>query len=461
MAALSVVFDNQLEFSDIVTTIEAPKEDEVEGSGVRSEESQTMLQGVVAPLVSICGITYDFQQIHTLELRCDDRLPSITLVVLDDERYLSNISKPGRDNEIRVQILPPFDEAYKKINLTFFIDSISIQGNKVRVSGKYKVPDLYSSRLASFGEVNTYDLFKQIAQECKLGFVSNCESNDIDKRFVYANNTSYLDLMNKQIMTSGDQTNVYDYWIDLWNNINLANVHERYYAVDKDEDMLVWVQKGFTNNISRGDRIETVQQALILNNSAQEMSPLHLIDYKVITDSGKATRGGTDQVYTYYKNGEVVDTLVQDGNVKRDVFVKYVYLGENIGDFDYLAARSIRSSFLDIIHCNKLNVVMDFPNLAVMRGHQCKVVWYDNNMNTKNDMKNVGSDGETNINIDPQDEEMNDPNAYVINKQISGQYLIDAVVIKYELGNWKQTLTLIRPQDDQNKVYDLEGNGNR
>ena len=459
MAAISVVFDNQLEFSDIITTLQAPKEDEIDGTGMRTEEAQTMLQGVCAPLLSICGVVFDFQQIHTMELRCDGRTPSIYLVVRDDEHILGNLSKPGRDNEIRLQILPPFDEAYKKINLTFFIDSISVLGSQVRVSGRYKVPDLYSSRLMSFGEINTYDFFKQVAADCKLGFASNCESNDIDKRYIYANNISYLDLMNKQIATSGDQTNIYDYWIDLWNNINLANIYERYNTQDTDEDMLVWIQKGFTNDISRSDKIEPIQQALVLNNSNSEMGPLKLISYNLITNSGKAMRSGTDQVYSYYKNGEVIDTLVQDGNVKKDIFTSYVYLGENIGSFDYLVSRSIRSSFFDIIRCNKLEVVMSFPNLAIMRGHQCKVVWYDNDFSTKIDQKNIKSEAETNIPLNTQEEELSEPNAQVINKQISGQYLIDAVVIRYDMGNWKQTLTLIRPQDKQNKVYEFQTNG--
>ena len=95
---------------------------------------------------------------------------------------------------------------------------------------------------------------------------------------------------------------------------------------------------------------------------------------------------------------------------------------------------------------------MSFPNLAIMRGHQCKVVWYDNDFSTKIDQKNIKSEAETNIPLNTQEEELSEPNAQVINKQISGQYLIDAVVIRYDMGNWKQTLTLIRPQDKQNKV---------
>ena len=92
MAAISVVFDNQLEFSDIITTLQAPKEDEIDGTGMRTEEAQTMLQGVCAPLLSICGVVFDFQQIHTMELRCDGRTPSIYLVVRDDEHILGNLS---------------------------------------------------------------------------------------------------------------------------------------------------------------------------------------------------------------------------------------------------------------------------------------------------------------------------------------------------------------------------------
>lgn len=456
MSVLSVKFDNNLELSDIKIPLKAAQDDEVgDNNGNKLALAQTMIQGVCIPIIAIGSIVFEIEQILELTLYNVDHLPSLRAVLEDSKHSLGDLEIPGRDNEIRLQILPPFENAYKKINLTFFIDSINIKGNEVTISGKYKVPDLYSSRFISFGEINTYDLFEQIASECKLGFVTNCETNDIDKRYVYANNSSYNTLMNKQIRQSGSVDLVYDYWIDLWNNINLANIYERYHTKDADEDMLIWQQKGYPIHTQANDPIEPIQTIAMINNNPNETGPLYASNYNIITNSGQATRTGTDQVYTYYKNGEILDTLVQDGNVKRDIFTRYEYLGEIIGDFDYLIAKSIRQSFLNIINCNKIEVTIDFPSLALMRGHQCLFTWYDNNFSAKNSMR-MYEEPETNIPIESQESSLEEADSFIVNKQISGQYLISGVVINYNRGNWKQKLTLIRPQDEMHKYIQRE-----
>ncbi len=457
MSVITVNFDNELEFKDIVTPLMGPQDSEVgENNGNMFDTAQTMIQGVCVPILSVCGIVFGIEHIISLTLYNNDHLPSLRAVIDDREQLLGNISFPGRDNEIRLQILPPFENAYKKINLNFFIDSIKVNGSEVLVTGKYKVNELYNSRLECMGEMNTYDLFEYIAHQCKIGFASNCESSDIDKRYIYANNVSYNYLMNKQIKLSGSADRVYDYWIDLWNNINLADIKERYTSQDPDEEMQVWVQSGWQVHTQKDDPLKPIQQLALLNNNPNETSPLHVRSYKIITNTGNSTSVGTDQVYTYYKNGEIVDTLVQDSAVKKDVFLKYVYLGENIGDFDYLIAENVRKSFLNIMNCSQLEVTLDFPCLALMRGHQCKFIWYENNLSTKNDTKLL-EDVDTNIELPNRtEEEINETDSFIINKQISGQYLIVGVVINYERGNWTQKLTLVRPQDKQNKLLNDE-----
>lgn len=455
MSVLTVKFDHNLTLSDIEIPLKAPQDSEVgENNGTMTAEAQTMIQGVCTPILAINNIVFEIEQILELTLYNNDRLPSIRAVVNDSEHMLGDLELPGRDNEIRLQILPPFDNAYKKINLVFFIDSIRVNGSNILVTGKYKVNDLYSSRFSSFGEINTYDLFQTIAHECKLGFATNCESNDIDKRFVYANNSSYVTLMNKQIKQSGDETLVYDYWVDLWNNINLANIYERYNTKDPDEEMLVWLQKGYPVHTQKDDPIEPEQQIALINNNPIETGPLKASAYNVITNSGKATVRGTDQVYTYYKDGQVIDTLVQDGSVKEDIFTRYEYLGENIGDFDYLAARSIRKSFIDIVTCNCVEVTVNFPCLSLMRGHQCLFTWYENNYTTKTNLQYM-NDIDSELPVNDQDL-VSDPDSYIVNKQISGQYLIYGVVIDYNRGKWQQKLTLVRPQDQVHKYINAE-----
>ena len=217
MGVISLVFDNQLQQTPIEVPLHAPHTDDGDNT---TEVDQVMVHGVCTPVVSVCGVVFDFNEVIKMTLYDNDRLPSLELLINDKQQLLNGVSNPKSDNEVRLQILPPFDDAYKKVDLTFYIKDIDIKGTRVSISAIYKIPDLYISRLKSFGELDTYNLFKEIASECKLGFASNCEENDADKRFIYCNNISYEDLMNREIRMSNDIDNIHDYWVDIWNNIN-------------------------------------------------------------------------------------------------------------------------------------------------------------------------------------------------------------------------------------------------
>ena len=464
MSIISVVFDNQLEQSPIEVPLEGPTQEQV-GDDLeviqQSTAVQTMIHGVCTPLFKICSKVFHFDEVELLTLDNTGVLPSIAVTVIDRERYLSSLDAPSTDNEIRLQILPPFDNAYKKIDLTFKIEDIHVMGDKVRVTGKYKNADLDCDRLESYGEINTYDLFKKIATDTKLGFASNVSSNDDDKRYIYSNNISYLDLMREEISNSGTPTKILDYWIDLWNNINLADIYERYNAIDSNEDLKVWVVSGPPEKTDQSEIPATEPEyveAIINNSFAMRNSQLYTDKYDLMTSSN--INKGTDKVYTIYKDKDIIDTLIQDGNTHKDVYTKYFYLGENIGEYEYLMSQVFRSSFIQFMNSVKLDVHLKFPLLGLMRGHKVRFAWYELNEMTKNTLSEIkkGLDVDVSSNDSELDSEteddktaITDPDRMIINKQISGQYLITSTTLKYDRSSgWDYKLTLVRPRQQQN-----------
>lgn len=461
MSVINVVFDNQLEQTPIEVPLEGPTQEEVGDELAVLQQSttvQTLVHGVCTPIFKICSKVFRFDEVELLTLDNTGVLPSIVVTVVDRDKHLINLDAPSTDNELRLQILPPFDNAYKKIDLTFKIEDIHVMGDKVRVVGKYKNADLDNDRLESYGEINTYDLFNKIATDTRLGFASNISSSD-DKRFIYSYNNNYLDLMREEISNSGTPTTILDYWIDLWNNINLVDIYERYNAIDPNEDLKVWIVNGVPSKNDSSSIIEPIQVDAIINNSfAMRNSQLYTEKYDLITNSD--LRRGTDKVYTIYKEGDVIDTLVQDGDTHKDVYTKFFYLGENIGEYEYLLSQSLRSSFLQFMNSVKLDVHLKFPLLGLMRGHKVRFAWFELNPTAKKTLlevkKSLGVDIESN---DPEltNETEEDRAAYesqdkmIINKQISGQYLITGTILKYnkELG-WDYQLTLVRPRQQQN-----------
>ena len=461
MSVINVVFDNQLEQSPIEVPLEGPSQEQVgEDLNVLNQSTtvQTLVHGVCTPIFKICSRVFKFDEVEFLTLDNTSVLPSIVVTVVDREKYLINLDAPSTDNEIRLQILPPFDDAYKKIDLTFKIEDIHVMGDKVRVVGKYKNTNLDIDRLESYGEINTYDLFNKIATDTRLGFASNISSSD-DKRFIYSSNNTYLDLMREEIGNSSASTTVLDYWIDLWNNINLVDVYERYNAIDSNDDLKVWIANDVPQKTDSSAIIEPQQVDAIINNSfAKRNSQLYTDKYDLITSSN--INKGTDKVYTIYKKGDIIDTLVQDGDTHKDIYTKFFYLGENIGEYEYLLSQNLRSSFLQFMNSVKLDVHLKFPLLGLMRGHKVRFAWYELDPVIKKNLLEVKKS--LNVDIESNDPEITnetdeDKAAYesqdrmVVNKQISGQYLIIGTILKYSKeSNWDYQLTLVRPRQQQN-----------
>lgn len=447
MSTISLIFDDQLQQSPITVPLQAPPLSEGDNS---TEMNQVMIHGVCIPIVSVCGIVFDFNEVVKMTLYDNDRIPSLELLINDKHQLLAGISNPKSDNEVRLQILPPFDDAYKKINLTFYIKNISVKGNKVSISAIYKIPDLYISRLKSFGELDTYNLFKTIASECKLGFASNCEESDTDKRFIYCNNISYEDLMNREIRMANTLDNIHDYWIDIWNNINYVNLKQRYLDKDSAEDMELWCMTTVGNEIETISSYKPVKMDAVITNHPSISGQLHTKHYNISNDVGKNQEKGTDRVYTIYKDGAIIDSLIEDGNVQNDIFTKYYYLGENVGEYEYLTSISFYDSFNDIINKNTIETTLNFPMLGITRGSHVKFMWYDNLSIQKQYIEDLGGDMEGEE-VD-QTEELNDLDRLMINKQISGEYLVYKTILQYNKGVWKNILVLTRPED-QIKTY--------
>ena len=200
MSIITVEFDNTLTQSEITLPLlsSSPAESGDENMQNTTEKAQTSVFGIQTPLIQINSTIIDFDAVHYFALKSNGVLPELIMTVHDRYELINNIDKPGLDNEVRIQILPKFDNAYKKINLTFYISSIQVNGSLIRLSCIYKLSPLLSSQYKSFGEIDTYSLFKQIAMETGLGFATNLGTLD-DNRYVYCDNKSLLDIMNQEI----------------------------------------------------------------------------------------------------------------------------------------------------------------------------------------------------------------------------------------------------------------------
>lgn len=472
MGQIFVEFDNTLKQSEIIIPLVASSKEEagdtIENNKV--EIQQTSVFGIQSPLIAIDNVVIDFNDIIQFSLKSESVLPELTMMVVDKYDLIASIDAPGMDNEVRVQILPQFEEAYKKINLTFYIDRMNIHGdNIIEFVCLYKLPKFISSNYKSFGKICTYDLFKNICVETGLGFATNIKKNENDSRYVYCSYKSYKDLLDSEIEFAGNgQYNIFDYWIDYWNNLTLADMYDRYTHIDEDKDMKVWISSQ-PQTIEEGLKVKPTQAVANLNNHPQySNSDLFVKDYNIVTESGIQAASGSDRIYSVYEMNkeEHMDHFVQDGDVKNDIFINFDYIGECYGDYNYLLQKCYRKAFIQKIESEYITVTLGTPMLGLMRGNKVNFTWFVNDSNIENKFKVLEKQGyidgmpPTNIPYDAveePDEPVNEDNGtFTVDRQVSGQYVITKCNMEYKDNNWAYTITLNRPADQKAKFINEE-----
>lgn len=462
---IKVIFDPAFKHDPLHLPIAEPTPDQIDSYETKHHEiDQTKVYGIEVPLIAINDIFIDFDNIIDFSLKSIDMLPSLKMTVIDKYGLIEGIQTPGIDNTIRVDILPRFENAYKKIELAFYINNMNINGNCITLSGIYKLPALTDTRFESFGEINTYDIFQEVAKNTKLGFASNVMSDYDDSRYVYCDFKSYIDILNREVVFGGNENEIYNYWVDFWNYIVLQDIKERYYTIDSDDEMLVWVAKqvGDTQDGSDIEVIKTV--ALITNHPSMSTAELYARDFDLINKSGDQIYKGNDRVYSIYEDAkwEHRDYNVIDGDIKHDVYTKFDYIGETYSQHNYLKQRCIRSSFLQKVNSESIKVKLNYPLLGLNRGDKVNFIWYtidDADSARIGKLEEAGvipeyEDIRTNIPLTDSYEDVNNPDNGIplIDRAVSGQYLITAVNLIYNDNRWTYELTLNRPADQKPKI---------
>jgi hypothetical protein len=447
MSKITVKYDPTLTIESIEQPMYATSKNENEAD-YAEEVQQTKIDGILVPLVKVNNINIFWDKITKFELSSTGFLPQLTFTFKDDLDFTRSLDAPGNDNLVLVQILPPFDEAYKKINLRFFIENVKIVGQNVTIFAKYNVNNLYQSQLKAFGELSTYEYFDKIATECQLGYATNIDSTE-DKRYRYIRNNTYLSSLETDIHFSGTDRCILDSWIDYHNYLILCDIYERYNA--NESDLKVWSSPSNIPDTETDSEPTPKEVDAILTNSINDRtSQLFISAYTIKNNAGKSIKSGTDKVLESYdmNKNENFSTLIQDGDIKKDTFIKSVYMGEMFGEYDYFLGNTCRTAYMQKINSNTVEVSLATPLLGLERGQRVNLKWYETNEITNK----IKEQNQIETNIPDSEEDTTDGDLQTLNKQVSGQYLIIGTTIKFSgvSRGWNYILTLSRPADKIN-----------
>lgn len=452
MADMLVKFDPEIEFEPIVDVLYAPPAD-VEGNPdenmKNNEIDQTKVTGVVAPLIKVNNLLISWDSVKSFELGTLKGIPYLNFVATDFMNISKTFDQPGSDNIVRLQILPQFENAYKKINMNFYITDFSTPEDELlSLSCIYMAPNLWNSELKSWGKISTYKFYEDIAHYCKLGLVSNI-SETKDERYIYAPNATIKDMIPKVVAEGGAETVILDAWIDWWNNIVLCDMYDRWNTIE--DDIKYWTGMRQLNIEPNGAQEAEKIDRMITNAFPYKLRETYTKEYKIVNNTAKNAKAGTDKVITIYNYDELTsdDLLIEDGDTKNDIFKKFIYGGEYIGEFNYIKQAFCNFAYLQKINSQMIKVSLDTPCLSLMKGEKVNFMWFDINNFQTAPLNEVSEEVDTNIQTPPENEAVQDE--FTLNKQVSGQYLIVDETLKFENisggPNWKLELLLSRPAD--------------
>ena len=469
---IMVVRDPELAQSEIIHTLESTVTDDGTGMEGTTDVDQTDVYGVIVPILSLNNVAVGIHELVRFELDMTGRVPEAYFKFRDRNKQFEGFTNPGNDNELRVQILPPSENTYKKIDYTMFVDEISINQGVIEGRARFKLAKFTSDQYEALGQKTTYELFDHVSIQTGLGFASNVSATE-DKRFMECRYKSYKDVVDDEIEKSvSDLTQVYDWWIDQNNYLVLCNMHDRVDSIDEDKDMMVWIT-GNSEDVSRGAEHPVTQTVCVLTNHPG-FSTSDLSVYEKEIRNNPVQQGNTKIVSLFFENRkDWGDNYIGDGDIKRDEFMEFEYGGEVYGDYDYLFAGQARDLYLSKIKSETIVAKMKKPMLGLNRGSQVKFVWYDNDasmgytQSRLNDMAKQGSPVMTPEQIFinyPElswlsdyimSKEMADTYPMILDMQYSGQYTVIGQYIIYENGSWLCELHLTRPQKRKPEILPI------
>jgi len=463
MAQILVVRDPIIQQTPIIHTLTSTSTDEM-GEETFSPHNikQTKVFGILMPIIALNDISVDWMDVITFALDGVEAIPMVKFEFKDRKGLLKQYSQPGNDNELRIQILPPVDNTYKKIDLTFLVTNINIDNGVVRGEATYKLSKFTDSQFKALGQLTTYDLFDKVSTETGLGFASNVEATE-DQRYMSCQYESYKDLIKKEMPKSGSsEAHVFDWWIDFWNNLTLCDLYDRVNNEDSEDDMQIWTVLDPNSATIQDDPETVLATAYYTNHPDYEGSDLHVSDFE-IENAPTTTGSGNEIALSVYEENkhEYIDHYIADGDIEKNKFIKFEYAGEVYGDYNYLLAEKCRQVFLRKVKSEIVVIHTRHPQIGMMRGMQCRFVWYDNNSQDAYSRENLTEAGV----IEKEDTvlqqmgwlkdwqtESTDIRPMVLNLQVSGQYTCIGQYITYADHQWDCWLYLIRPASKRPKL---------
>ena len=476
---------------------------EMEERSNNRQESTIKTKGILAPLVMVNTKLLHEGQVESMIIYYRDFVPSIELVIHDDDQLIKNTDIPNLNNVIRVIIIPEIENVYKSISLDFNILSVNIDGNTIKYSGKYKhlpfnkkrikeliypgCPNVVGKSGANKEQANgtahcnppeqkrpnTWELLHIIAQECELGFCSTDHCQEIEDRLprlVY--NKSYDDFLEEQLEFSGlDEDSIFDAWIDLYGYIvmvNFAWIITNQEVIQNNLAIKVFPGIHGTQELNMPEqKPKEVHRTLVCMPRDGSINNLSFTKYNVIINNSDLVTGTNRSMYncnlidiagnisiTQY-DVESIENSVDGKHTEEYAKEQQKSLAIECNDIPINKQKMIRQKYFNKYRARILEIEMDKVNLGLQRGTLVNVVIMTDEANAKQLIAAASTNLIDNQDVEPDKLKVGDleykdlieqENIALPNMALTGMYYIDSMKFEYSYDNneIKQFLYLIK-----------------
>jgi len=251
------------------------------------------------PLIKINDYILNEAEIVRMEIDSTDVFPTISLKVEFIHQTFLTREMPKDGDLISVAIRNK-DDMLKLIRNDYVITGVQSGKNTTLAVGPVTmnffgvlfIPGISNAKNSFSFEGTSMKALKTFAKSIQLGFATN-EDDTQDKQVWINGHVFSSDFINKTVERSWrDEESFYDWWVDIYYNLNFVNVNKQLLSSEESVDPAAWL-----NNIDKdytygGDTSEaaTIETPKVLSNyDIFRTTPFYIINWKPVNKASQVS----------------------------------------------------------------------------------------------------------------------------------------------------------------------------
>jgi len=396
-------------------------------------DQQTLTDIGKKPFVWLNDIQIDI--IDQFKITSSGFLPTLSLTFEDKYSYFDNLRFPNDDARIKV-FIDPRQPLLRPIYCEFKIMKFQKIGAKSYIiEGMLNINRMYVTKLESFNQSSSYEVLKEISSLSNIGFSTNVNGTDDTMTWINPGMRG-MDFCQEVIRRSyRSDTSFMRSFVDFFYNLNFIDIEEQ---LNFDLSKQTGILTGGINEIQKKLNLSEESDASFIyltNDRSSSNTPNYFESYKVFnTSTMRSVKQGYINRVKYYdwKSKEFLIFDVGSNNDDSNLILKAddeEFLRENISFLweGKLLNNNAHDNYHYSLIQNKMNlneiqkmgleIILPNPNFNLYRYMKVFILFINQGMKEINPL---------------------------LNKKLSGEWLIVEVQFFISEGNMKQKVKLIR-----------------